>query len=54
MHKNKKHTNSIVGIRINKEFKDSYMSFCDKNGYSLSKRIKLFMKKDMNGEINFK
>jgi len=47
----KEKTDCMVGFRTTKKFKKLYMDFCDKNGYNFSKRIKLFIDKDMNGKI---
>ena len=41
----------IFPIRLSKEFKKEYKDYCDKNGYSMTKRIKLLMNNDM-GKIN--
>lgn len=40
--------NDYLNIRINKEIKKQYIEFCNKNGYSLSKRIKLLIELDLN------
>ena len=44
-------TECMIGFRVTNKFKKSYMDFCDKNGYNFSKRIKLFMEKDMKEKI---
>jgi len=36
-------------ILMKKNFKEQYKNFCDKNGMSMNKRIKLLMEKDMEG-----
>lgn len=38
----------IWPIRIKKIFRDNFREFCDKNGYSMSKRIRTLMEEDMN------
>ncbi len=39
-----------ITIRINENLRKEYKEFCNKNGYSLSKRLRLLIKKDMNNE----
>ena len=36
-----------LNIRISTELLNKYKEFCEKNGYSLSKRIKNFIKKEL-------
>jgi antitoxin component of RelBE/YafQ-DinJ toxin-antitoxin module len=43
---------SNINIRINKELKDSYIKFCNKKGYDISKRIRIFIQEELNGENN--
>jgi|688.fasta_scaffold918520_2 hypothetical protein len=46
----KNEMDEIFPIRMTKEFKDEFKLFCDKNGYSMSKRIRLIMKEDMTSK----
>lgn len=34
-------------IRLEKELLENYKKFCDDNGYSMSKRIRLFIEKEL-------
>jgi hypothetical protein len=49
MKKNK--TDCMAGFRTTKEFIKIYHNFCDQHGYNFSKRIKLFLEKDLDGKI---
>ncbi len=51
MNQNKKHDCTLL-IRINKQVKNAYMDYCNENGYSISKRIRLLIEKDLNNKIN--
>ena len=44
-------TDCMAGFRTTKKFLKIYMDFCNKSGYSFSKRIKLFLEKDLEGKI---
>jgi len=35
-------------IRMKEGFKKRFKTFCDNNGYSMNKRVKLLMEQDMN------
>lgn len=37
-----------ITIRIDENLRKEYKEFCNKNGYSISKRLRLLIKKDMN------
>lgn len=43
----------FFAISINADLKQEYSEFCKKNGYAISKRIKLFIEKDMNNKVKF-
>ena len=38
-------------IRMKEGFKYKYKEYCDKHGFSMNKRVKTLMEKDLNGEI---
>ena len=40
----------ILPIRIKRELKNEFKYHCDKNGYSLNKRINILIKKDIENE----
>jgi predicted DNA binding CopG/RHH family protein len=41
-------------IRISEELLENYKKYCDENGLSYSKRIRFFMKKDIEGKIEIR
>lgn len=43
-----------IRIRLNYDLKEKYQKYCDDNGYSLSKRIRMFLEKDLNNKIDIK
>ena len=43
--KNKK--GIMINIRINNSLKDRFKKHCDKNGFSLSKRLRILMESDI-------
>ena len=48
----KEKNNDVVWpIRMDKNFKEKFKKHCDKNGFSMNKRVKLLMEKDMQNEI---
>ena len=40
-----------VMVRVSDEEKVSFDIYCKKNGYSISKRVRILIQKDLNGEI---
>lgn len=40
----------IWQLRMKVSFKQKFQEFCDKNGYSISKRMRTLIERDMNGE----
>lgn len=38
-------------ILMKKSLKEKYKAFCDRQGISMNRRVKLLMEKDMNGEV---
>lgn len=49
-----KQKNNYLRIRIDDETKINYIKYCNINGFSLSKRIRLFIEKELNGGKNIK
>ncbi len=43
-----------IRIRIESELKKKYQKHCDDNGLSLSKRLRLFIEKDISGDLEIK
>jgi len=40
----------IFPLRMTKEFKNEFKVFCDNNGYSMTKRIRLIMGEDIKNK----
>jgi len=38
----------ILNIRIDEDLSNKFKNYCKKNGYSISKRIRVLIKKDMD------
>jgi antitoxin component of RelBE/YafQ-DinJ toxin-antitoxin module len=49
-----KQKNNYLRIRIEDDIKQKYIKYCDDNGYLLSKRIRLFIEKELNDGKNNK
>ncbi len=45
-----KEKDTTMTFRIESELKKEYLEFCEKNGYSYGKRLRLLMKKDLKDE----
>jgi len=51
MPKINKENDVILPVRMKEDFKKLFKNHCDKNGYSMNKRLKILIEKDLNGEI---
>lgn len=40
--------NDFILLRIDEDLKRRYIEFCDKNGFNISKRIRIFIDNDIN------
>ena len=40
-----------IRIRIDSELKNRYQEYCDENGFSISKRIRLLLEKDLEKKL---
>jgi len=40
--------NDVIIIRVDKDFSDYYFEMCNKEGYTMSKRVRRFMELDKN------
>ena len=40
-----------ITIRLDIQVRDNYKEYCNKNGYSLSKRIRTLLKNDMSNKL---
>ena len=52
--KREKILNNSLTIRINVDLIEKYKEFCEERGYSLSKRLRIFMENDIKGNIVIK
>lgn len=50
MTRNNKKMEKNLNVRLTEDLLDKYKKFCDKNGYSISKRIRNFIEKEMKNE----
>lgn len=46
--KGQKEKNDFIQIRISKDIKEKYLKYCDENGFTPSKKIRLFIEKELN------
>lgn len=46
-----KQKEETITIRINKDLKEKYKTFCDDNGLSLSKRLRIFIETELNHNL---
>ena len=53
MKANKKKEDNIR-IRIDSELKNRYQEYCDENGFSISKRIRLLLEKDLEKKTDYR
>lgn len=49
-----KQKEELITIRIEKLLKERYQKFCDESGLSISKRLRLFIEKDLKGKLEIK
>lgn len=47
-----KNKNNYLHIRIDNELKKKYQNYCNINGYSISKKLRLFIKSELKNEKN--
>lgn len=45
---------SKIEFKLEEELFNNYKSFCEKNGYDLSKRLRLFITHELSCELNNK
>lgn len=51
MEKRAQNKETKLSIRLDKNIRENYHDFCNKNGYSLSKRLRLLIEKDMDDKL---
>lgn len=54
MEKDKQNKDSVVLVRLTPQIHKEFLDYCDENGYSMSKRIRLFIEKDMQDKLEIK
>lgn len=47
--KEEKQKDVVWPIRMSQELKNQFKSYCDNNGYSMNKLIKILIEKEING-----
>lgn len=47
----KKQKEDSIRIRIESGLKEKYQKYCDDNSFSLSKRLRLFIEKDLENKL---
>jgi hypothetical protein len=52
--KREKILTQTLNIRISNNLIEQYKKYCDDNGFLLSKRLRFFMEKDIEGKIEIK
>lgn len=48
-----KQKRSFIAISIDTDLKNKYEEFCNNHGYAITKRVKLFIEKEINGKVKF-
>ncbi len=51
MRSDKQKKDRKIIIRTTEKMADDYLNYCELNGYSLSKRLRILITKDLNGDI---
>lgn len=46
--------NKSFNIRIDEDMLNEYKSYCNENGYDISKRIRLFIKLDLSNKLEIR
>lgn len=44
---------AFVSISVDADLKTKYSEFCKKHGYSISRRIQLFIEKEISNKVKF-
>ena len=50
MKKENKEKDVVWPVRMKQSLKDEFKSYCDKNGFSMNKRIKILIEMDIKNE----
>jgi hypothetical protein len=54
MSKQKLNKEEYIGLRLDKAFKEKCILYCENNCFSLSKRIRFLLEKDIEGKLIIK
>jgi hypothetical protein len=54
MNKDKQNKDRKIIIRLTNDLANDFINHCDNNGYTMSKRLRLFVEKDIKGELKIK
>lgn len=41
----------MINLRLSKQLKDNFKNYCKKNGFSISKRLRVLIENDIVGNI---
>lgn len=53
MDDNKQFKNRPIVVKLTDDLAKKFINYCDTNGYTISKRVRLLIEHDMNGTIKF-
>jgi len=48
-----KNNKAFIAVSVDADIKKKYLEHCKKYGYSISKRIQLFLEKEINNKVKF-
>lgn len=51
MANDKQHKDRKILVRLTEKSANEFINHCDRNGYTISKRIRLLIEKDLNGKL---
>lgn len=44
----------MINLRLENKLKNNFKLYCKKNGFSISKRLRILIENDINGKIKIK
>jgi isopropylmalate/homocitrate/citramalate synthase len=53
MDNNKQFKDRPIVVKLTDDLAKKFINYCDTNGYTISKRVRLLIEHDMNGTIKF-
>jgi len=51
MTNDKQNKDRVILVRVTETIADEFITHCEKNGYAMSKRLRLIIEKDIKGKI---